>query len=149
MITIAALAARPRDLDVEQIQARHIGVFAPAHEAGVVLLRRLPSVGVDRFIAKSPSFGSFSAITAESVPFFGNGHETLGVETRILAMRRIRDVTVFSMTRERTESKISHPRFMRSRERKATDGEQKGTRGAGKMGSTTCTFKGTHFFWPR
>ena len=36
------------------------------------------------------------AITAESVPFFGNGHETLGVETRILAMRRICDVAASS-----------------------------------------------------
>ena len=32
------------------------------------------------------------AIAAESVPFFGNGHETFGKETWILAMRRICDV---------------------------------------------------------
>ena len=36
------------------------------------------------------------AIAAESVPFFGNGHETFGKETWILAMRRICDVAASS-----------------------------------------------------
>eukprot|EP01048_Picozoa_sp_COSAG05_P027651 COSAG05_NODE_8170_length_729_cov_1.225397_2_plen_134_part_01 len=89
MVAVAPVASCPCNLNEVSVAHRYPRKLPSAHEAGVVLLRRLPSVGVDRFIAKSPSFGSFSAITAESVPFFGNGHETLGVETRILAMRRI------------------------------------------------------------
>ena len=90
------LAARPRDLDVEEVQTRHTRVLASAHETRISLLWRPPTLGVHRNVAQGTLGTCVVAVRAQTIPFVGHLLPARRMKAWVVAVRSISQVTLLS-----------------------------------------------------